>query len=149
MDSFYSYSILPEQKLILCNFQGKISFSEVKRFTNEVIADPSYHATFSMLMDFRHSIAIAYRLELLEYADFLKKSISLEEEIQVGFLIHSYNQQFLMYLWKPIARALNMKAESFRQLDLCLTWLGLPPGEHSDISGKLDLIKSKEISGHL
>ena len=87
MDSFYSYSILPEKKLILCNFQGKISFSHVKRFTLELIAEEAYDSTYSMILDFRHSIAIAYRLELLEYADFLKNAVRIEERIKVGFII--------------------------------------------------------------
>lgn len=141
MASFTSYRILPGLRLILSNFQGKIQIGDVIQTNLQFISDKEYDSSYDLIMDFSESIAIAYRMDLMEFVEFFKKSVKLKKRVRIGMIISSPNQNYLLDLYKPIANLLKMEVESFSHIDPCLTWLGYTENEQQIVKSNFQHIK--------
>jgi hypothetical protein len=128
--------------LILTNFQGKIYLKDLIQCNLNFIADPDYDAGFDLVMDFSQCIAIGYRMDLLEYIDFFKKTIRLEKRIRVGIVYTSPNTGYLVGIYKPIARLMKMDVEGFRQLGPCLQWMNFGEQDQQRIADSLEAIRN-------
>ena len=58
--------------------------------------EPFYNPDYNLLMDFRDSLAIAFRMELSDYLDFFKKSVRLTRNAIVAILFASPKHEFLI-----------------------------------------------------
>lgn len=145
MVSYTSYRILPEHKLILTNFQGKIHIRDVIQTNLQFLSDQDYDSGYDLIMDFSGSIAIAYKMDLMEFVDFFKKTVNLKKRVKVAMVISSPNQNYLIIIYKPIASLLKMEVESFSHIDPCLDWLGHDGEDRQKI--KSSLLQLKEVPG--
>jgi len=145
MTYFYSYAIIPELKLIVCNFQGESTIDHIRQVNMQFFADPRSDSMTNLLLDFRHAVSIAYKFELFQYIDFLKKNTQIKEKVRVGFLIRTPNQKFLVTIYKPLARLLGMDVEYFETLEPCLTWMEIATDDHKEVDSTLTSIKDKTI----
>jgi hypothetical protein len=145
MTYFYSYAIIPELKLIVCNFQGESTIDHIRQVNIQFFADPRSDSMTNLLLDFRHAVSIAYKFELFQYIDFLKKNTQIKEKVRVGFLIRTPNQKFLVTIYKPLARLLGMDVEYFETLEPCLTWMEIATDNHKEVDATLTSIKDKTI----
>lgn len=143
MTNFNSYVILPELRLIVTNFQGKTQLDDVIQLNLKFLADQAYDSSYDMIMDFRDSLAIGFRMDLMDYVEFFKKSVRLKQKIRLGIMYQTSNQEFLLNIYKPIAKLLKMDLEIFRTLDECLTWMKYADEEQVLIKEALSSIKSK------
>lgn len=143
MTNFNSYVILPELRLIVTNFQGKTQLDDVIQLNLKFLADQAYDSSYDMIMDFRDSLAIGFRMDLMDYVEFFKKSVRLKQKIRLGIMYQTSNQEFLLNIYKPIAKLLKMELEIFRTLDECLTWMKYADEEQVLIKEALSSIKSK------
>lgn len=141
MATFTSYRILPDLGLILSNFQGKIKIGDVIQTNLQFISDKEYDSSYDLIMDFSDSIAIAYRMDLMEFVEFFKKSVKLKKRVRIGMIISSPNQNYLLDLYKPIANLLKMDVECFSYIDPCLTWLGYTENEQQIVKSNFQHIK--------
>jgi hypothetical protein len=141
MATFTSYRILPDLGLILSNFQGKIKIGDVIQTNLQFISDKEYDSSYDLIMDFSDSIAIAYRMDLMEFVEFFKKSVKLKKRVRIGMIISSPNQNYLLDLYKPIANLLKMDVECFSDIDPCLTWLGYTENEQQIVKSNFQHIK--------
>lgn len=148
MVNYTSYTILPEYKVILTNFQGKIRMGDLIGLNLQFISDPAYDASFDLIMDFSGSIAIGYKMDLLEYIEFFKKTVRLKKRVKVGIVYSSPNQNYLISIYKPIASLLKMDVQDFKQLDPCLRWMGYAESVRQKIRSTLESIRdtSHEIN---
>ena len=148
MATYTSYTILPGQKLILANFQGKIRMGDLIDLNLKFISDPAFDRSFDLIMDFTGSIAIGYKMDLLEYIEFFKKTIRLKKRVRVGIVHSSPNQSYLIGIYKPIASLLKMDVQDFKQLEPCLKWMGYSDSEKQQIRSSLESIRdtSHEIN---
>lgn len=143
MTNFNSYVILPELRLIVTNFQGKTQLDDVIQLNLKFLADQAYDSSYDMIMDFRDSLAIGFRMDLMDYVEFFKKSVRLKQKIRLGIMYQTSNQEFLLNIYKPIAKLLKMDLEIFLTLDECLTWMKYADEEQVLIKEALSSIKSK------
>ena len=143
MTSYTSYNIHPALRLILTNFQGTIQISDVTQMTLKFINDKEYDASYDLIMDFRDSIAFGFNLDLMDYIEFFKKSISLKNRIQVGIMYSTPNQKFLLSIYKPIASLLKMDVGDFEKIDSCLQWMGYTENDQLLIKESLEKMKYK------
>ena len=142
MAKFTSHKILTELNLIICNFQGDISIREVMALNLEFINDPKFNPLFNVLLDFRNSSAIGFRLDITDYVTFFKKNISLKEKVQVGIVYSTPNQEFLLKFYKGFGKLLNLDIESFKQIAPCLEWLNFSENDATLVTNTLNSIKS-------
>lgn len=145
MGTFASYKILKEPNLIICNFQGDISIRDVMEINLRFINDPEFNPLFNVLLDFRNSSAIGFRLDITDYISFFKKNISLKEKVQLGIVYSTPNQEFLLKFYKGFGKLLNLDIESFKQLTPCLEWLGFSDHDAVLLSDNLNSIKSSSV----
>ena len=141
MSSYTSYTILPHHRLILANFQGKVHMKDLIQSNLNFIADPNYDPGFDVVLDFSRCIAIGYRLDLMEYIDFFKKTVRLHTTVRVGIIYSSPNTGYLVGIYKPIARLMKMEVEGFRQLGPCLQWMNFGELDQLSIAESLDSIR--------
>lgn len=144
MDSYSSHKILPELNLIVTNHQGKIKMTDLIRSTKLFMEDDLYDAGMNVLIDFRDSVAISYRMELLELIDFVKKSVRLPHLVKICVFYSSPNQEFLLTVYKPMARLMNMEVEKFKDLESGLDWLGFDDIQKNTVTQTLRAIKQAE-----
>lgn len=126
MKSFLSYKILPENRLILANFLYKVQTRDVKGLTLKYMEGPLYNPDYNLLMDFSDSLAIIFKLELHDYLDFFKKLVRLTSILKVAILFTSPIHEFLIKIYKAMAKFFKMDVEKFKEVNSALSWLGLP-----------------------
>lgn len=141
MEKHLSYTILPELKLVICNYQGEISIKEVTQLTLTFIADPLFNPDFNVLLDFRNSAAIGFRVDITDYVDFLRKTISFKKKVKLGIVYSTPNQEFLLKFYKTFGKLLNLDIENFRQLEQYFDWMQFPENERQLITDSLQSIK--------
>lgn len=142
MGNFTSHKILTEQNLVVCNFQGDISIKEVMAMNLTFINDPQFNPLFNVLLDFRNSSAIGFRLDITDYITFFKKNVSLKEKVQVGIVYSTPNQEFLLKFYKGFGKFLNLDIENFKHIAPCLEWLNFSENEAALVTDMLNSIKS-------
>jgi len=141
MEKHLSYTILPELKLVVCNYQGEISIKEVTQLTLSFIADELFNPEFNVLLDFRNSAAIGFRVDIIDYVNFLRKTISFKKKVKLGVVYSTPNQEFLLKFYKTFGKLLNLDIENFRQLDQYFGWMQFPDEEKQQIMDSLQSMK--------
>jgi hypothetical protein len=146
VEKFTSYRIIPDLKVILCYFQGSIKMEDVVKLNLRFIKDEAYDLTFDVILDFKNSLALGYRIDILDYVEFLKKTIHLKERVKVAILTNSINQEFLISVYIPIAKLLKIDVAKFQQMDASLQWMGYSEGEKLRILESFKSIKGDALS---
>ena len=142
MEKYTSYKILPELNLIVCNYQGEISITDVMNLTLAFVKDEQFNSDFNVLIDFRHSSAIGFRLDITDYVNFIKNNVALKNKVQVGITYSTPNQEFLLKIYRGFGKFMNLEIENFKQIEPCLVWLHFSESEAFFIMQVLDSIKS-------
>ena len=137
MEKHLSYTILPELKLVVCNYQGEISIKEVTQLTPNFIADPIFNPEYNVLLDFRNSAAIGFRVDIIDYVNFLRKTISFKKKVKLGVVYSTPNQEFLLKFYKTFGKLLNLDIENFRQLEQYHDWMQFSEMEQLQINEAL------------
>jgi hypothetical protein len=141
MENPTSFLIIPELKLILTYFQGSININDIIQMNLQLIADKSYDSTYNMIMDFRDSTALAFKMDITDFFEFFKKTITLKKKIQCGIMYSTPNQKILIAFYIPTAMLLNINAQGFRELNKCLDWMHFTPEEQLKIKEALSSMK--------
>lgn len=149
MKKFTSYKIVPELNLIIGNYQGNIGLKEVMLQTYSFTIDPDFNPEFNVLLDFRNSSAIAFRMDIDDYVRFLKKTLILKSKVMVGILYRTPNQEYLLKIYKGLGKFLNMEIGYFIQLEDCLNWMNFSETEKSFISKTLTNLKYQSTNLNL
>ncbi len=144
-DYFFSYKILPQQNLIITNYGDKLQMKDLISTTIKFMQDSNYHPDQNLLIDFTGSLALSYRVDLYEFIEFFKKSVKLKKEIKVCILFSSPNQEFLINIYKPLAKLIKMDVEKFRSLNEGLSWLSFNDEDKALISQTLDELKNQKV----
>lgn len=142
MGNFTSYSILVRQKLIICNYQGRINIKDVIQLTDKFIHDPDFDVTFDVLIDFRNSSAIGFRMDITDYMNFFKKSVPLKGTVKVGILYSTPNQEYLLKIYRGFSKLLNLDIEIFKPVEPCMEWMGFEGTDKEEVLQALASIKS-------
>lgn len=145
MAYFYSFTTLAKYKLILCNFQGESTFDHIRQVNVQFSKDPLNANMENLLLDFRDSITVAFKYEVVQYLDFLKTNMKGTDKVNVGILLKTPNQHFIMRIYKPLARLMGLTVENFHDLNDCLLWMKIAPSEHEFIAESLRGIKEHGI----
>lgn len=142
MGKYTSYKILPEFKLIICNYQGDISVKDVMQLTQTFVGDELFDPEFNVLIDFRNSLAIGFGLDIADYVKFFKKTVILKGKVMVGILYATPNQEFLLKIYKGFSKILNLEIEYFKQVEPCLEWMRFSGNEADLVIQALNSIKT-------
>lgn len=142
MTTFLSYKILPGQRLILANFQGRIELKDFIDLSMQMAQDEAYSSSYSVIFDFRESQSVIFKIDTDDYFKFLGQLIHIPCKVYVAFLTNSTNWKFLIQSNLPKAQEMNMEVARFESLGETLNWMGIPPEEFDDIKNALKSIKT-------
>jgi hypothetical protein len=124
-----TYTIIPELRLILTYSQGKMQVTDLMQLSMKIIQDEAYDSTFDIIWDLRATTALGFKMDILEYIDFLKNNLRLKNRIRSSVLLNTPNQKFLMSIFKPFAKLNNIDAENFLEIEKCFKWMGYSESE--------------------
>lgn len=141
MENYTSHTIIPDLNLIITNFQGTISMKDVIQLNLQFIADKSFDSSFDLLMDFRDSTALAFKIDIADFFDFFKTNVVLKKRIRSGILYSTLNQKFLISVYKPTASLMNIEAMGFQEINECLDWMKYSETDQIKIKEALQSIK--------
>ena len=123
MNKYTKYRFVPELNLIITSYHGDISMSDILQVTKQFTTDKEYNAEFDVLIDMKHCIGIAFRIELMDYVQYIKSSVKLKKKVKVGIVINTLNQEFLIKVYKGFGPLINMDIDYFRNEELCFEWM--------------------------
>lgn len=110
--------------------------------TKKLLADSEFSTEFNVMIDFKDSTGIAYRLNIIDYVEFVRKSVKQENPIKFGLMIVSPNHEFLARIFKGFGRILKMEINYFRSYTVLFNWLGLS-AEHSEVvMNELEMLRN-------
>lgn len=137
-----SYTIIPELKLIITYCNGRVLMEDIIRLNRNFISDQRYDPSFDLLMDFRESIAIVFKFDILDFFDFLKENVSLKTRVRNGILYSTPNHNFLISIYKPIASLGKIDAENFKDIKLYFDWMKYSEDEQKVINDAICIMRS-------
>lgn len=114
---------------------------DVIQLNLQFITDKIYDPSFDLLMDFRDSTALAFKIDLADFFDFFKKNVVLKKKIRNGILFSTTNQKFLIAFYKPTARLLKIEVEDFTDLKVCLDWMKYSESQQVIVNEALKSLK--------
>ncbi|MBP7512445.1 MAG: hypothetical protein KA981_10965 [Bacteroidia bacterium] len=120
---YSSFEIIPNSKIILCYFQGPTLMEDIININQQFISHPSYSPEFDIIMDFRNSNMLVFRIDILEYLGYFKKTVKLKTKVKSAILLNSMNGEFLFKTYKAFISLFNIETEKFYQLEDCLKWI--------------------------
>lgn len=118
------FRVMPEISLVVCSYQGAVTMGDLIDITREFMAQPDFDPEFNVCVDLLHCKGIAFRLDLLDYVEFARKSLKLKKKVRAGILVQSINYEYLIKVYKSFGPLLKLEIESFRHLDDFFTWMG-------------------------
>jgi len=108
------------------------------------IADPDYDPDYDVFLDYTDSAAMAFRIEVFDFVEFLKKTIKLKNTVRVGNLYDTPNQEFLLKAYKGFGKILNLDIENFFYLRDYITWMQFNTEQEIQLNELLNSIKSNQ-----
>lgn len=137
-----SYTIIPELGLVLTYSQGKMQIADLLKLSTDIFQDPAYNISYDLIWDLRASTALGYKMDILEYLEFLKKNLQFKNRVRSGILLSTPNQKFLLSIFKPIAKLNKIDAEYFTEIDKCLKWMGYSESQQMVVNDALAKMKA-------
>ena len=141
-DRFSSYKICKELNLIICNYQGVSTMSDVISLNKQFTTDPDYDPEYDVFTDFSDSKSVAWKIEVGDYVEFFRKSVKLKNKVRVGNLYGTPNQDFLLKVYKGFGKVLNLEIENFYYFDDYIQWIKFDSDQKNQLKGILLSIKS-------
>nr|WP_319510209.1 hypothetical protein [uncultured Draconibacterium sp.] len=141
MTGHSSYIILPSMKLIITYSSGKVNLKNLQELNQRFLTDKNYNPTFDVLMDFRDAVAIAFKMDVTEYLNFLKGNVSLPKKVRTGVVYSTLNFKFLLSIYKPLAALQKIDVGSFKSMTECLDWMAYAADEQKLINDAIESIK--------
>ncbi len=123
MANFSNYIILPELRLIITYYSGTITLKDLIQLNKNFLKDDFYDASYDMLVDFRDSMAIGFRLEIADYYKFLKSNVSIPKHIKNGILYSTSNQKFLISIFQTFSKIIQINTEGFDSISDYFDWM--------------------------
>lgn len=114
MEKYYSYKILPEYNLIVTTYQGDIVIKDFVALVRLFTKDPAYRNTLDVMVDLKQCTGVAFRIDLLEFIQFMVNEIKLRSEVKTGIVINSLNQEFLVKFYKSFGNIMSQDVEYFK-----------------------------------
>lgn len=145
MNRLTDYTILPEINLILTVYSGEIIIQDFVNLTRRFIKDEQYKSEFHVLVDISQTNGIAFRLDVLDYVDFIRKNVSLKQKVKVGILIRGLNQEFLMKFYRTFGGLINMEINYFKEKEDYYRWMGWNEEEITQVDIALTQLRSEGL----
>lgn len=146
MTRLTDYKILPELNLIVTIYSGEIVIQDFVSLTRLFIKDELYRPEYHVLVDISKTNGIAFRLDVIDYVDFVRKNISLKQKVKVGILIRGLNQEFLMKFYKTFGGLINMEINYFKEKEDYYRWMGLTEEEANKVETTLNVLHSQFVA---
>jgi hypothetical protein len=123
MDKYILHKIIPDQHLSIGRYFGSITINEIVQLTKNIFSDKDFDPEYDVLLDFRNCSGIAFKLDILDYIEFFRKSHKLEKKVRVGILYSSINQEFLIKVYKGFGAILKLDIENFKRIEDYFLWM--------------------------
>lgn len=123
------YRIIPELRLIMTTYAGDIIIQDFVNLTRRFIRDEAYNKDYNVLVDISQANGIAFRLDVVDYVEFIKKNVTLTRNVKVGILIHGLNQEFLMKFYRTFGGLIRMDINYFRERNDYFQWMSFTQDE--------------------
>lgn len=141
MSTYSKYQFVPELQLIITSYYGDISMNDILQLTKAFMSDKDFNPEFDVLIDMRHCKGIAFRIELMDYIQYIRSSLKLKRKVKVGIVIHSLNQEFLIKVYKGFGPMLNMEIDYFHNDELYYQWMKFDEVQIAHINRILESMK--------
>lgn len=123
MTKYSTYRFLPELNLVICSYHGSINMNDIVQLTKNVFNDKEFNPEYDLFVDLKDCQGIAFRVDIMDYIDFSRKSLKLQKKIKTGIVVQSLNQEFLVNIYKGFGYLMNMEIEYFKRIDQYTEWM--------------------------
>jgi len=132
MESKYNYKILPEYRLIISYYSGKISENEIISLKETIKSDNAYNEEYNVLDDFSGTNFNLTNESFSRVLYWLKDNFSSERNSAV--LTGTPNQVANIMKFQALKDVtLPMRIKIFSTLNAALKWVEVPENHTSDI----------------
>lgn len=144
MEKYYSYKILPELNLIVTTYQGDILMKDFVALVRLFMKDPDYLPTRNVLIDLKNCFGVAFRIDLLDFIQFMVNEVKLKSKVRTGIVINTLNQEFLVKFYKGFGNIINQETEYFKRFDDYFKWMEFTPEENKLVLDALKELKPEK-----
>ena len=143
MHTFKNYIIIPELKLMVIYFEGKVLLSDIIKNNQLLMEDPLYNAEFNLYIDFSDCMTIVFGSDFSEYIKFIKATVLLKKPIKAAYIISTPNHQLLFTIWMPISSFMNIDSAVFKERNLALNFMNFNEQEKRFFGQKFNEFKNQ------
>lgn len=141
MEKYYDYKILPDLNLIVCTYQGDVLIKDFVALVRIFVKDPDYLPSRNVMIDLKQCVGVAFRIDLLDFIQFMVNEIKLNSKVRTGIIINSLNQEFLVKFYKGFGNIMNQEIEQFKRYEDYFQWMKFTPDENKLVLDALKELK--------
>ena len=126
MANSLKYKIIADLKVIVEYYEGRIFLNDMIEFETREMKDKEYYPQLNMIADLRNAELLASDKDVIEFADFMKKTKELLAERKVAIVTNTPYQAALTTLYSLYTADSPLNNKVFSTLEAAMKWIGLP-----------------------
>lgn len=141
MNKILHYKIIPDLKLTIEYFKGKIYLDDIIDFKNIEIKDKEYNPNHNSVGDFRDAELLLDENQIKEFINYVKinnKNIGVRKS---ALLTNTPDQVVTTSLYQLNSEGLPMSFKIFSTLESALKWVGISPNDYHKIEKTIQDMK--------
>lgn len=123
MTCFANYRIVPELRIIVSYYSGSLTLKDLIHLNKIFIKDDLFDPSYDSFVDFRDSIAIGFKMDILEYNNFVKSNVTFPKQIKNGIIYGTTNQKFLISIFQVISKLIKLNTQGFDNIEDYFQWM--------------------------
>lgn len=142
MNSFSNFIIIPEKKLIIEYFSGKIELNDILDLKYRESLEKEYDPNYNIIDDSRDAEFLIREKEIEFYVNHLRSHKTFVGSRYASYLTETPNQVVIATLFDLLKKELPINIRIVSTLQAALNWVGVSVNDHSLIERHLENLRN-------
>lgn len=125
MISYSNFKIIPEKKLIIEYFYGKIELKDILELKYRESIEKEYNSNFNVIDDSRDAEFLLDEKEISTYVDHITNNKLINGKRNAAYLTKTPNQVVIATLFDMLKKELPINVRIFSTVEAAINWVDL------------------------
>lgn len=125
MNSYSNFKIIPEKKVIIEYFYGKIELKDIIELKYRESLETGYNSNYNIIDDSRDAEFLLDENEISAYVNHIINNKLINGKRNAAYLTQTPNQVVIAMLFDMLKKELPINVSIFSTLESAINWVGL------------------------
>ncbi|NOQ28341.1 MAG: hypothetical protein GQ564_23510 [Bacteroidales bacterium] len=125
MISYSNFKIIPDKKLIIEYFSGKIELKDILELKRRESIEKEYNSNFNIIDDSRDAEFLLNQNEISTYVNHIINNKLINGKRNAAYLTKTPNQVVIATLFDMLKKELPINVKIFSTVEVAMNWLEL------------------------